>query len=485
MNAMKQLLVGSSLLLFFNVSAIAQEPASIEPSMLMASRGAEAFAGHDQYVQLYKDIAIAEMQRVGIPASIKLGQAILESSGGKSELATKANNHFGIKCGGNWNGKSYYRVDDERHANGDAKESCFRKYEDPEDSFFDHSDIICNPKKAYIYGGLFVLEKNDYRAWARGLQAAGYATDPRYAEKLIQVIETNQLFLYDDAVLAGGATTPEKPSTPSSTKAKEKPISTGTSAATSRIVRKNDVKLVLAKEGETIDEIARLYKIKVHRVVEYNEQVYAPGKPLSVNTKIYLQKKRSKWRGRARQHYVRPNQTMFDIAQEYGIQLEKLLERNRLQPGEEPMEGERVALKGKPKSNTPLRLRTNRPGEPLVGDELFVIGEPTVVPTIPERPAVVVTTPTTTPVPVPTTPTPAPPTPTTPPVEPIKQPSVTSPTGTSPNSPTETEGDFHTVTKGDTLFNLSRRYGITIASLKAMNGLTTDSIQIGQRLRIR
>ena len=480
MNAMKPLFAGSILLFFINVTAIAQEPASIE-----VSRGAEAFAGHDQYVQLYKDIAIAEMQRVGIPASIKLGQAILESSGGKSELATKANNHFGIKCGGNWNGKSYYRVDDERHANGAAKESCFRKYEDAEESFFDHSDIICNPKKAYIYGGLFALEKNDYRAWARGLQAAGYATDKQYAEKLIQVIEKNQLFLYDDLVLAGGSTTPEKPSSTGPTKEKVKPIPTGTAVASSRIVRKNDVKLVLAKEGETIDEIARLYQIKVQRIVDYNEQVYTPGKPLSVNTKIYLQKKRSKWRGRARQHYVRGNQTMFDIAQEYGIQLEKLLERNRLQLGEEPMEGERVALKGKPKSNTPIRLRTPRPGEPLVGDELFVIGEPTVVPTMPERPAVVVTTPTTTPVPVPSTPPPPAPTPTNPAVEPTKQPSVTPPTGTNPSSPTEIEGSYHTVAKGDTLFNLSRRYGITIASLKAMNGLTSDNIQIGQRLRIR
>jgi membrane-bound lytic murein transglycosylase D len=176
---------------------------------------------------------------------------------------------------------------------------------------------------------------------------------------------------------------------------------------------------------------------------------------------------------------------MFDIAQEYGIQLEKLLERNRLQLGEEPMEGERVALKGKPKSNTPIRLRTPRPGEPLVGDELFVIGEPTVVPTMPERPAVVVTTPTTTPVPVPSTPPPPAPTPTNPAVEPTKQPSVTPPTGTNPSSPTEIEGSYHTVAKGDTLFNVSRRYGITIASLKAMNGLTSDNIQIGQRLRIR
>jgi len=483
---MKHLLLVSCLFVLSSLAGFAQEPVQLEPVPTESSRGTDAIAGHDQYVQLYKDIAIAEMQRVGIPASIKLGQAILESSGGKSELATKANNHFGIKCGGGWNGKSFYKVDDERHANGEAKESCFRKYEDPEDSFFDHSDIICNPKKAYIYGGLFALEKNDYRAWARGLQAAGYATDPGYADKLIQLIERNQLYIYDDQALAGKIE-PSSPVSPTPTKSKEKnkekveDKSSSGAVASNRIVRKNDLKLVLTKQGETIDEIARLYQIKVNRIVDYNEAQYMPGRPLPVNTKIYLQKKRSKWRGRSRQHYVRSNQTMFEISQEYGIQLEKLLERNRLQPGDEPMEGERIALKGKPKSSAPIRLRNqNRPGDVLGEEELFVIGDPPVVTPIPERPAVVVTTPTTTPVPVPTSPVPTTPTVPTTPV--VKEPTSVPP---SPPAPTESSLNYHTVVKGDTLFNVSKRYGVTIASLKALNGLTTDSIQIGQRLRIR
>ena len=483
---MKHILSVNCLFFLFLIAGFAQEPVLLAPVPSESSRGTDALAGHDQYVQLYKDIAIAEMQRVGIPASIKLGQAILESSGGKSELATKANNHFGIKCGGGWNGKSFYKVDDERHANGEVKESCFRKYEDPEDSFFDHSDIIFNPKKAYIYGGLFVLEKKDYRAWARGLQAAGYATDPGYADKLIQLIERNQLYLYDDQVLAG-KTEPASPTTPTPSKPKEKnkekvdDKSSTASAASTRIVRKNDLKLVLTKQGEAIDEIARLYQIKVNRIVDYNEEQYTPGRPLPVNTKIYLQKKRSKWRGRSRQHYVRSNQTMFEISQEYGIQLEKLLERNRLQPGDEPMEGEQISLKGKPNSNTPIRLRNqNRPGDALGEEELFVIGEPAVATPIPERPAVVVNTPTSTPVPVPTSPVSTTPTVPTTPV--IKEPTSVPP---GPAAPTEASVNYHTVVKGDTLFNVSRRYGITIASLKALNGLTTDSIQIGQRLRIR
>lgn len=151
-----------------------------------------------EYADKYKGIAIAEMQRVGIPASIKLAQGILESSSGESELAKGANNHFGVKCGSNWNGKSYKKKDDEFDAKGEKVESCFRKYTNPEESFYDHSEFLRDPRKYYRYGFLFGLDKRDYRAWANGLESAGYATEKGYGKKLIDLIERYKLYQYDD-----------------------------------------------------------------------------------------------------------------------------------------------------------------------------------------------------------------------------------------------------------------------------------------------
>ncbi|HLT87676.1 MAG TPA: glucosaminidase domain-containing protein [Sphingobacterium sp.] len=138
------------------------------------------------YIERYKDIAIAEMNQYGIPASIKLAQALLESGNGNSYLAREANNHFGIKCGGVWQGKSVTRPDD------DVRD-CFRVYNDPEHSFRDHSQFLLRKR----YEKLFTLDKNDYKGWARGLKEAGYATNPRYPELLINLIERYQLYQYD------------------------------------------------------------------------------------------------------------------------------------------------------------------------------------------------------------------------------------------------------------------------------------------------
>lgn len=140
------------------------------------------------YIEQYKDIAIAEMNQYGIPASIKLAQALLESGSGNSFLAREANNHFGIKCGGIWNGRSITRPDD--HIN-----DCFRVYDSPEQSFRDHSQFLLRKR----YEKLFFLDKNDYKGWAKGLKEAGYATNPRYPELLIDLIERYQLYQYDRA----------------------------------------------------------------------------------------------------------------------------------------------------------------------------------------------------------------------------------------------------------------------------------------------
>ena len=138
------------------------------------------------YIEKYKDIAIREMNQYGIPASIKLAQALLESGNGNSYLAKEANNHFGIKCGGVWNGKSVTRADDNPN-------DCFRVYNNPEDSFKDHSAFLLRKR----YENLFKLDKNDYKGWAKGLKEAGYATNPRYPELLIDLIERYELYQYD------------------------------------------------------------------------------------------------------------------------------------------------------------------------------------------------------------------------------------------------------------------------------------------------
>lgn len=138
------------------------------------------------YVDKYKDIAISEMDKYGIPASIKLAQALLESGNGNSYLATEANNHFGIKCGGIWKGRSITRPDD-------RIDDCFRVYDSPEQSFRDHSEFLLRKR----YSDLFLLNKNDYKGWAKGLKAAGYATNPRYPDLLIDMIERYELYQYD------------------------------------------------------------------------------------------------------------------------------------------------------------------------------------------------------------------------------------------------------------------------------------------------
>jgi len=138
------------------------------------------------YIDEFKGVAIEEMNAAGIPASITLAQGILESGSGNSDLAKYANNHFGIKCTAEWKGKNYFRDDDQ-------KNDCFRVYKDARESFRDHSEFL----KRKRYSFLFQLDKNDYKSWAQGLKTAGYATNPRYPDLLINTIEKYQLYQYD------------------------------------------------------------------------------------------------------------------------------------------------------------------------------------------------------------------------------------------------------------------------------------------------
>ena len=146
------------------------------------------------YLESYLPIAKQESQRSGIPVSIKLGQALLESNSGSSVLAVRANNHFGIKCKSDWTGPRYFYTDDDRDEFGNLVPSCFRMYDSAKGSYQDHSDFLVESER---YAELFELPRSDYKAWAEGLMKCGYATDPAYARKLIRKIEQHKLFAYD------------------------------------------------------------------------------------------------------------------------------------------------------------------------------------------------------------------------------------------------------------------------------------------------
>lgn len=148
----------------------------------------------NNYIDKYKDIALSEKRRSGIPVAIILGQGIFESGWGEAQLATIANNHFGIKCGKAWTGATFAQKDDDRDSVGNLIQSCFRQYESAENSYIDHTDFLL---KGSRYSALFQIPQDNYREWAFGLQSAGYATDPQYAEKLISIIERFQLYRLD------------------------------------------------------------------------------------------------------------------------------------------------------------------------------------------------------------------------------------------------------------------------------------------------
>jgi len=146
------------------------------------------------YIERFAPLAVDEMLRVGIPASVKLAQAVVESNAGRSTLATQSNNHFGIKCKTYWKGRSYYHRDDDLDDKGKLIESCFRAYSDIESSFIDHSNFL---RGSPNYGRLFLLDPTDYKGWTSGLSTCGYATDKAYSDKLLRIIETYQLYRYD------------------------------------------------------------------------------------------------------------------------------------------------------------------------------------------------------------------------------------------------------------------------------------------------
>lgn len=438
------------------------------------------------YIAQFKDIAMAEMERSGIPASIKLAQAILESSSGQSELAKNANNHFGVKCAnGQGSAGTYKKKDDDKNDKGELQESCFRRYHKVSESYADHSDFLRDPRKYNRYGFLFNIDRTDYKSWARGLQSAGYATNQNYATQLIDLIERYSLFVYDRPA-------DRDPNViPNPDKAGNEPPPAEQVPMTGRVGKINNVKVVLARDGETVSSIARQFGMAPMEVANYNDRAYAPGDKLKTGTRIFLQSKRSTWRGRTAVHFVRPGQTMFDISQIYALRLDKLRERNRINPGQEPAGDQMVFLRGNRPRSEPLRLRDPRE-DPEPSD---TVEEPDTKPPgsmTPDTDPLFELDPEGKPVDPGSKPGSTKPPATT--GTPLPDDTSTTDTGNYPDfpnngkppvKPTVPGALYHTVVKGDTMYNLSVRYRTTVPRLQQLNNMKDVNIKIGQSIRVQ
>ena len=293
----------------------------------------------EKYIDRYSQIAVREMQRTGVPASITLAQGILESDSGRSVLAVKGNNHFGIKCHGDWTGKRMYQDDD-------RKGECFRVYRSAEDSFKDHSEFLRYKDR---YRPLFELEMTDYRGWARGLKKAGYATDPAYASKLVRVIEDYQLYRFDGGVVESAVPEPpqviEQPRRHVGGKAGEEYLF----SLERPVYEKNGVPFVYAMEGETYASIAEDNGLFLREILRFND--LPAEEALSPGTVVYLKaKKRQAPKGLDKYVVDRGDTDLRAIAQRFAVRLESIRKRNGLDAGYQPREGDTLLLRGSRKS---------------------------------------------------------------------------------------------------------------------------------------
>jgi hypothetical protein len=296
------------------------------------------------YIETYRDIAIEEMHRTGVPASIKLAQGIHETTAGTSDLVIRSNNHFGIKCKSNWTGESVSHDDD-------APQECFRKYDDPFQSYRDHSDFLRGSNR---YASLFTLDPLNYQAWAYGLKRAGYATNPRYPQILIKLIETYQL--QDYTMIALGKMPPkenmiakagDESSTGNGNAITHGPdasdLDVPTASYPSGEFKINDTRVIFATAGTSMLSIARQYDVPLARIFEFNDMQET--EELAKDQLIFLQRKRKT--GQTEFHIVKKGENLRDISQLEAIRMESLLELNHLQSYMQPAAGEQLFLRKK------------------------------------------------------------------------------------------------------------------------------------------
>ena len=379
------------------------------------------------YINTYKELAMQEMKRTGVPAAIKLAQGIHETQAGTSELVIKSNNHFGIKCKAEWSGDRVYHDDD-------ARGECFRSYVKPDDSYRDHSDFL---KSSPRYAFLFQLDPTDYKSWAFGLKKAGYATNYRYPQILVKLIEDYNLEQYSlialgklnpsDEVLAGGNLNPAVNGTDPVS------ISIGEAITENKIIKPekkparremdyplvefviNNSRVLFVKAGTALLTVAEEYNISFARLLDFND--LNNGDIIIEDQLIFLQRKRKV--GANEFHIVKEGETLYDICQSEGIRMESLLSYNLINENMHPSEGEK------------LNLQHTATARPLLVEEKKAVIIPPVVLLGPNN---VVTT--------------------------------------------------HVVQTKETLYSISKKYGVSLEQLKEWNKLDSLDLKIGQQLVI-
>jgi LysM repeat protein len=290
-----------------------------------------------EYINLYKGDAIKDMMKMGVPASITIAQGILESESGNSDLAREAKNHFGIKCHKEWTGETFHKDDD-------AKDECFRKYKTVLESYDDHGRFL---RERSRYAFLFDYKITDYKSWAHGLKQAGYATNPRYADMLIKLIEEHGLHQYDSGgknmPVIANTTTPvaiNPPKEQVQPKHKKPDSKHATSSKPGVFLNAHEVPYVIAGKQDSWFTIAMAQDMRLWQILKYNDadqnDAIAPG------SVVYLKPKR----GTPQQefHTARNGETLWSISQQYCVKLKKLIKLNQLESGVELQAGQRIKL---------------------------------------------------------------------------------------------------------------------------------------------
>ena len=313
--------------------------------VVSVSAAAKVRQTREEYVEKYKAIAIAHMERYGIPASITMAQGILESDSGNSLLSTSSNNHFGIKCKKHWTGDRVYHDDD-------AKGECFRAYPSVEASYQDHADFLDQSPR---YDSLFTYQSDDYRGWARGLKACGYATAPDYAERLVKIIESMKLYLLDKE--NGGKIYSAAKSATANTEAwfesniatSDEQINPNAFRVTVNshkgygVYRTNHTFYVVAKEGDTYESLGGIFDISPKMLRKLND--VAKDATLAKGNIVYIERKKTQWLGNMIQHKVVRDESLYALSQSYGIRLKSLAKLNNMHVGDNVKKGEIIKLK--------------------------------------------------------------------------------------------------------------------------------------------
>lgn len=418
------------------------------------------------YINTYKTLAIMEMKRTGIPASITLAQGMLESNFGRSYLARKGKNHFGIKCKSHWKGKKLY-VDD------DKEDECFRGYDNVIESYRDHSDFLSN---SFRYDPLFELPQTDYKGWAKGLKKQGYATNPKYAHLLIKLIKRYNLNRFDkyyattyypdkqQPLMTNSKEEPkmelvgksarihieEEKNPPTENRQKEK-----TSNKKSRIIYKNDIPAVVTHEGDTYLSIASGQNMLVWELLRYND--LPKNAKLYPGTLLYLKPKHN--RTHKHHHQVQQGEIMYWISQKYGIKLDHLYDRNNMESGEEPAYGEIIYLRNQRSDKPSIRVK-HEPGyyaqiPPYGGGKTkskqSTSGTPAGKNSQPES-------------------------------REAKNNRGNQQKSTTKHENTRAKKKYHIVEAGETLFQISKKYDIIINHLRKWNELDGYDLNAGQKL---